>query len=152
MTKVFLAGLSCLLVVAALTMGAEASPDTARKKRAASRTIEIRYDDGAVPFVGCPLSGDQPYCPEVRPLPGERFMTVEVIDDVSPRGNLDVGWTSHDGDDPGYFTVCGKKTDTPQKIPPAADITLYPWITPTDDCPTGFSTSGTIKITFTRGP
>ena len=145
MTKSFLAVLSCLLVMSALPLGAGASPGSERKGPSASRTIEIRYEEGAIPFLSC---GD---CPGARALPGERFISVEVIDDVSPRGNVDVVWTSKNEKDPGYFNVCGK-TEAPQRIRPLADLTFYAWKIPDTTCSTGFSTSGTIKVTFSRRP
>ena len=145
MIRSFVAGLTCLLVLSGLSLGAEAAPESARKKRATSRTIEIRYEDGAIPYAAC-LN-----CPATWALPGERFMSVEVIDDVSPTGNVDVAWSTNGSDDPGYFNVCGQ-TDKPQRIRPSVPLTLYPWLIPGEDCPTGFSTSGTIKITFSRRP
>ena len=153
MTKSLSVVLSSLLVVVALTTGVQASDNVTdgagRGQRRGSRTIELRYEGGAVPYAFCVD------CPGLTPLPGERFMSVEVIDDVSPLASLDVSWTTYNPDDPGYFSVCGR-TEEPQRIPPSADLNFHPWMIPgspwLDDpaggCTEGFSISGTIKVTF----
>jgi hypothetical protein len=130
-----------LLLVLSLLMGVPAAAQpAAKKRRPASRTVELKYDGGAVPFVICID------CPGTFSLPGERFVSVEIIDDVAPIGYIDLAWfhPSHD-----FFPVCGQ-TKAPQPIPSGAELTAYPWVAPAVDCPTGFSTSGTIKLTFTR--
>lgn len=146
MKQVLATGVSSLVLVLALAGGVSASAQGGRAKgKAAPRTIELAYSQSSVPFTPC-LD-----CPDARPRPGERFITVEVIDSLSPIGYADVAWSTDDPEDPGYFAVCGATTE-PQRIPANADLTVYPWAISGPDCPGGFSTSGTVKITFTRQP
>jgi hypothetical protein len=141
MRRTLVVALAFLMVPSVLSVGAQAAPMDDGKR--SERMIELRYESGAIPYVICID------CPEITPRRGERFITVEVLDDLSPVGNVDVAWTTYNPRDPGYFNVCGK-TAVPQRIPPSADLAFYPWMVPGQGCDTGFSTSGTIRITFSR--
>lgn len=132
-----------LMLVSCLLFAAAGSAGAAKTKRSSpTRVVELRYEGGAVPFVMCMD------CPETFSRPTERYVTVEIIDDVSPVGFVDIGWHSggHDA-----FPVCGK-TSEPMKIPAGSELTVYPWVVPDLECPNGFSTSGTIKLTFSKRP
>ena len=131
------------LVIAVLSVVAGSLPSTAagaKSGRAATRSVDVRYDDSGLQYVPCAA------CPTVAARRGERYVTVEVIDDVSPSGYVDITWEEEGH---GYFAVCGR-TSEPQKIPAGAVVTVWPWTHPGSDCPTSFSTSGTVKLTFSR--
>jgi hypothetical protein len=145
MKRVLTTGVCSLLLVVSLTAGVHASGGSGRAKgKPAPRAIELVYSEPTVPYVVCPN------CPAAWPRPGERFITVEVLDSLSPTGYADIAWSTSNLDDPGYFSVCGATVE-PQRIPANADLTVYPWAIPGPDC-AGFSTSGTVRITFTRHP
>lgn len=143
MIKALKTGLALVMIASTLTVAAQASSRPGSKSEDGSRTIEVRYDGGAVPYATC-LD-----CPNLTAKPGEKYITVEVFDDLSPRGFVDVAWTIQGSKDPGYVVVCGE-TSEPQRIPPSADLTIYPWVVPSQGCTGGFSTTGTVRITFTR--
>lgn len=132
-----------LVVVGVLVVPAPPASPADDTRQPKSRTVELHYDESSPYFRGC---GSCPYTFAYR---NDRWATVEVIDDVSPTGYVDIVWESRSDDDPGYFVVCGE-TSEPQRIPPNAELVGFPWAHPGPDCPTGFSTSGTIRITFTR--
>ena len=131
-----------VLLLAISVLGGGTTAGAAENKRTSTtRTVEIQYEGGAVPFVTCVD------CPQLTARPGERFVSIEVIDDVAPVGYVDIAWfdPSH-----GYFPVCGK-TEEPQRIPPGvSELTAYPWHVPGLECSRGFATSGTIRLTFSR--
>lgn len=132
----------CLLLVGLISWLVVPHAEAGRGsgKTQGARTVELRYEGGAVPYVTCID------CPTVEALPGERYVTVEVVDDNSPVGYVDIAWFHPEHD---YFSVCGK-TEEPEQIPRRAELRAFPWVVPDTPCPTGFSTSGTIKITFLR--
>lgn len=80
------------------------------------------------------------------------YLTVEIADDASPTGNASISWDT-DGDGVGdtAITVCGK-TEGSVEVPANTTFTVYPWLLPSADCPTGFSTTGTITATFSAKP
>lgn len=80
------------------------------------------------------------------------YVSIKVADDVSPMGNVTLGWDT-DGDTVAdqAIAVCGATTD-PLKVPASTTFTVFPWLLPSPDCPTGFSTSGTITATFSVTP
>lgn len=136
-------GKATLLVLLSCLLLSAAPPGLgAKKPTSAKRVVEIRYEGGAVPYLACID------CPTLQPRPGERFVNVEVFDDAAPIGYVDIGWEtpSHDA-----FPVCGQ-TEEPQRIPAAAELRAYPWHVPDAPCPAGFSTTGTIRFTFSRVP
>ncbi|MFN2525255.1 MAG: hypothetical protein ABR505_03190 [Actinomycetota bacterium] len=131
--------LLALIAVTVLGAGAPASAETQRDR---ARTVDVTYEGGAVQYVAC---FD---CPETHSRRGERFVSVEVIDDWSPIGYVDIYWEANGEEH--FFSVCGA-TDEPQRIPAeATTFTIFPWAIPDPACPTGFTTSGTVKLTFTR--
>ncbi len=133
-----------LVLVSLLLIGTHATAGPERKSaKRHSRSVEVTYQSGAVQYVTCFE------CPKTNSLPRERFLSVEVIDDRSPVGYVDVYW-EHDGEED-FFSVCGA-TDEPQRIPANAVLTIFPWVIPDPACPTGFTTSGTVKLTFLHKP
>lgn len=134
------------LFLAALAVLAGPLPATQARSAAGggsgARTVEVRYEQSGPFYVPC---GD---CAVVAAKPKERYLTVEVIDDVSPSGYVDITWEAEGHD---FFAVCGK-TSEPQKIPAGAVVTIWPWAHPGSDCPTSFSTTGTVRLTFSRKP
>ena len=135
---------AALSLLAGGVVSAEAAPKVTTDQR---RTVTVAYDEQAVYYTSC---GD---CTEVRARPNEQYVTVEVIDDVSLSGHVDIAWRRAAGDDsgPAYFVVCGK-TPKPQKIPAGRSLAVYPWAHPGPTCPGGFSTKGKVKITFSARP
>jgi hypothetical protein len=130
-----------LTVIAIVLLAAHASAGPKSSRAPRTRTTEVAYSSVAIPFLIC-LD-----CPKTYSLRGERFVSVEVVDDKSPVGYVDILWTV-DGEEH-FFGVCGE-TDVPQPIPPNAELTIFPWAVPDTPCPTGFSTSGKVKLTFSR--
>lgn len=125
-----------LLLLAGGAVSADAAPVETR------RTVTVTYDRGAVHHLSC---GD---CREVHARPGERAVTVELFDDVSPSGYADVAWQQVRGETgPHFFVVCGR-TSEPQPVPEGRTLQLYPWSHPGTDCPGSVSTTGTMRITF----
>ena len=133
-----------LTLACTLLLGAPLVAEAQKSKKApsAARIVELRYEGGAVPFVVC-LD-----CPTVVSARNERYVTVEVVDDVSPVGYVDIAW--HSGGH-GFFPVCGQ-TSEPMKIPAGTVLTIYPWVAPSPDCPQGLSTSGVVRLTFSQRP
>lgn len=106
------------------------------------RTVTVTYRTGAVQYLSC---GD---CRQVHARPGERAVTVELLDELSPSGYADVAWEQVEGETgPHYFAVCGR-TSEPQPVPEGRTLLLYPWSHPGADCPGSVSTTGTMRITF----
>lgn len=135
---------AALALLASGVVSAEAAPKGKPNPR---RTVTVTYDKPAAFYASC---GN---CTEVEARKHERYVTVEVIDDVSRSGHVDIAWDVAPGDEDrrGYFIVCGK-TPKPQRIPAGRSLTVYPWAHPGPQCPGGFSTKGKLKITFSARP
>lgn len=143
-------------IVAALVTGALVAPATAGKKKAkkknvrVERVLEARYEAPA--GIGTSGAGGCAGCPTFAAGPKETFVKVEIADDNTPTGGASFSWdTNGDGVADTGFDVCGA-TDGFVEIPAGVSVNAFPWILPGTHCPTGSSTSGTIKVTFSNKP
>jgi hypothetical protein len=119
-----------------------------KKKKPAKRVQELRYENPAIGTAGAAGCAG---CPQFSTGPGERFLSVEITDDVSPIGYADISYDS-DGDgisDTGV-TVCGA-TEGAVEVPESTTFTVFPYAIPSPFC-VGSSTAGTLKLTFSATP
>jgi hypothetical protein len=143
-------------LVIGLIAGSMAAPATAKKKKKkkpvkVERVMEARYEFPA--GIGSSTSGGAcSGCPSFPNTDKERYVMVEVTDDLTPKAGVSFSWdTDGDGISDTGFEVCGA-TEEPIEIPPSVGMNAFPWIAPGADCPDGASTSGTIKVTFSNLP
>ncbi|HWC14692.1 MAG TPA: hypothetical protein VG929_08855 [Actinomycetota bacterium] len=143
-----------LLMVLGLIAGSIATAEAGKKKKKkapAPRVMEVRYENPAIGING--VGGVCSGCPQIAVGAEERFISVEVKDDVSPVPAMRFSWdTDGDGRNDTGVVVCGSKTDAPLEVPPGVSMTAFPYLLPGPACPTGFAVSGSIKITFTATP
>lgn len=151
MKKTLMIVLALSLVAGALAMPASAKKKKKKKPARIERVAEARYEFPA--GIGSSSTGGGCLgCPTFPSGPGERFMSVEVTDDVTPKAGVSFSWdTDGDGISDTGFEVCGA-TEAPVEIPEGVSPNAFPWIAPGVDCPDGSSTSGTIKVTFSNMP
>lgn len=138
------------LVILGLAFGALVAPAEAGKK-AAKRTMEVRYEN---PAIGSAATGGACLgCPTLPVGPKERFVSIEITDDVNPGAGVRFRWDNNgDGTSDGGFYVCGKTT-APLEIPSGVTLDAFPYIGGGGpECPAGSATTGTIKATFSAKP
>lgn len=133
---------TALSLLAGGIVSADAAPRDAPR-----RTVWISYDQPAVYSASC--GG----CQQVKAFRSEHYVTVEVLDAVSPVGHVDLAWEVREDDEDraGYVVVCGR-TPKPLKVPPGRMMTVYTWGHPGPECPGGASTRGKVKLTFSARP
>lgn len=136
-----------ILLVLGLTAGMLAAPAEAgkkkRKKVAAVRTFEVRYENPAIGAGG--VGGLCSGCPGIVLGPEEQYVAIFIEDDVSPSGYIGLAYDA-DGDgvqDIGP-TICGS-TDGPMEVEGGTAYTAWPWAAGID-CPGSASVAGTIKV------
>jgi hypothetical protein len=140
------------LLVLGLVAGSLAAPAAAKKKKPkrVERTLEVRYDQ---PAIGSPGAGGVTIQPSITSGTSEIYISVEQTDDVSPLPFVRLAWDSNgDGENDTGFTVCGGKTEAPMPIPGGTEFSVFPYVAPGPQCPTGFNTMGTIVFTFSNLP
>jgi hypothetical protein len=151
MKKTLIVALALSLIAGALAMPASAKKKKKKKPVRVERVVEARYEFPA--GIGSSTTGGGCLgCPSFPSGPGERYISVEVTDDVTPKAGVSFSWdTDGDGISDTGFEVCGA-TEEPIEIPEGVTPNAFPWILPGADCPDGVSTSGTIKVTFSNMP
>lgn len=135
------------LLVGAFIGTAEAGK---KKKKAAPApyTLEVRYENPAIGTMGAGLASGGP---AIASNDTNVYVTIEIMDDNSPTGYGDFSWdTDGDGIADTGITVCGK-TEEPLEVPANTTMTGFMWALPSPAC-AGFSTSGTVKATFSATP
>jgi hypothetical protein len=138
------------LVAGALSTSVAAGKKKKKKKKRIERVVEVRYDN---PAVGSPGVGGATTVPGTASGPEEVWLSVEQTDDVSPLPFVRIAWdTDGDGSNDTGFTVCGGQTEEPVEIPAGTEFSLFPYVLPGPECPTGFNTMGTIRFTFSNKP
>lgn len=141
------------LVILTLIAGAMTAPATAKKKKkknkVITRSVEIRYENPNFGLGG--VGGLCVGCPSMPTGPGEIFVMIEIVDDVSPSGYVEFAYDA-DGDginDLGSGpNVCGS-TPEPVPIEPSQTYVGFPQAAGIN-CPGSSSISGTIKATFSN--
>lgn len=143
-----------LFLILGLVFGSIATADAGKKKKKKKKppppyTVEGTYDVPAIGTAGAGISTQGLSFPSNDT---HVWVTVEITDDVSPTAHGSFSWDT-DGDDISDtgFVVCGS-TPEPVQVPPNTTINAFIWGLPGPDCPTGFSTSGTVKMTFSAIP
>ena len=143
-------------LVIGLIAGSMAAPATAKKKKKKKpvrieRTVEVPY---AFPSaIGVAGAGGCLGCPTVTTGPGEKYATIEIVDDALPTGAIDFSWdTDGDGVTDTGFTVCGSTDEGPIEVPESTEIVAFPFPVNLPECPGGGATNGTIKITYSNMP
>lgn len=130
-----------------LLAGSMVGPAEAGKKKK-DRKMEVRYENPAFGTAGAAFCAG---CPQFATGKGERFISVEVVDDVSPIGYVDI---SYDSDGDGVYdtgiTVCGA-TDGKVEVPENTTFAAFPYPIPSPFC-AGASFAGTLKLTFSKTP
>jgi hypothetical protein len=143
--------LAILLVLglAAAMMAAPATAAKKKKKKPTVRTFEVRYENPATGVGG--IGGNCVGCPAIPVGPSETFVVIEIEDDVSPSGYIDLAYDS-DGDGIQNLgagpTVCGS-TPEPVAVEPGVSYTAWPWVAGIG-CPGSSSFAGTIKVMFSN--
>lgn len=141
-----------LMVVLGLVVGgiATAEAKKKRKPKRVERTLEYNYDQ---PSVGAPGAGGVTLNPAIATGPDDLFVRIETTDDVSPSPSVRFSWdTNGDGQNDTGVTICGGKTEEPVALPGSVELGVFTYILPGPACPTGFSTTGTITLTFSNMP
>ena len=142
-----------LMMVIGLVVGSVATAEAGKKKRKpkrVERTLEYRYDQ---PSIGAPGAGGVTVNPGIATGPDDLFVSIETTDDVSPSPSVRFSWdTDGDGQNDTGVTICGGVTEEPVPLPGSVELGVFTYILPGPDCPTGFSTTGTIKVTFSNMP
>lgn len=119
-----------------------------KKKTPPPYTLEVAYDQPAIGVLGAGISFGGP---TIASNTTNVYMSVEIIDDVSPTAYAEFSWdTDGDGINDTGVTVCGK-TDEPVEVPANQSMTGFMWAIPGPDC-AGSSTSGIVKATFSAKP
>lgn len=147
-----------VVLMIALVLGAfVAAPADAKKKKKAPapRVVEGTYDQPA-PGIGgiVTLSGGGGTL-DVPTLASEKFITVEVTDDVGPAVYFGIAQEDTDGNGFGEI-IYGGCSSTPEPLPITGGLLHTITITTgpgAEDpaCP-GVATSGTIKVTLSSTP
>ncbi len=144
-----------IVLAASLLVGAFGTTDAGAKRAKKPRTVETKYTEPAVGAAGAGVCFQGSSCVFVEPLPGEKFVSIEIVDDLGLPVNASVIQdTNGDGNyliDDGVIHICGETTE-PLKIEPGT-VTVWVWRTPglVPPCP-GTATSGTVKTTFSTKP
>jgi hypothetical protein len=139
-----------LLVVLGLVFGSLVGSAEAKKKKKAPKpyTITATYDN---PAIGTAGAGVTLGAPAFASSATNIYLDVEIADSASPVPYADLSWdTDGDGINDTGVTVCGT-TGEDLVVPPGTSITAFMWALPSPFC-AGFSTSGTIKATFSATP
>lgn len=148
-------------LIAVLVLGLVAgslSPATASKKKKkrkkpkrVERVVEVRYEFPAAIGVGG-VGGACSGCPSAPNTKKEKWMKVEIVDDVLPIGAADISPGDLDGNgfyDPGWY-ICGESDWI--EVPGGSEMQTFPFISAGAECPGGGATSGTIKFTYSNLP
>jgi hypothetical protein len=131
-------------------------PSGAHAKKPKKRTVKTPYTEPAVGAAGLGVCFQGTSCAFVEPMPGERYVSVEIVDDLGlPVHASIIQDTSGDGNylaaDDETVHICGKTTE-PLKIEPST-VTVWVWRGPgaPPPCP-GMASSGVVKTTFSAKP
>jgi hypothetical protein len=126
----------------------------AKKPKKKTRTIEMPYTEPAVGAAGLGVCFQGTSCVFTEPLPGERSVSIEIVDELGlPVHASVIQDTSGDGNylatDDETVHICGS-TEKPLKIKPQT-VTVWVWRGPgvPPPCP-GIASSGKVKLTFSR--
>lgn len=141
-----------LSLILGLVFGSIATAEAGKKKKkkpAPPYTMEATYDTPAIGTAGAGVSTQGISFPSSET---HVWVTIEITDDVSPTAHGSFSWdTDGDGVSDTGFVVCGS-TPEPVNVPANTTINGFIWGLPGPDCPTGFSTSGSVKATFSATP
>lgn len=122
----------------------------AKKKKKAPKpyTMTATYDN---PAIGTAGAGVTLGAPSFASSATNVYLDVEIADTASPIPYADLSWdTDGDGINDTGVTVCGTEAKD-LVVPASTTITAFMWALPSPFC-AGFSTSGTIKATFSATP
>jgi hypothetical protein len=137
-----------VMITIAAAFVAVPTAQAAKKKAPQARKMKIRYENPAIGTAGAAGCAG---CPSVASGKGERFVKVEIVDDVSPIGYVDISYdTDGDGVNDTGITVCGS-TEEAVEIPESTSFVIFPYVIPSPFC-VGSSTAGTVKLTFSKLP
>jgi hypothetical protein len=138
------------LLVLGLVFGSLVGSAEAKKKKKAPKpyTITATYDQ---PAIGTAGAGVTLGAPSFASSATNVYVDVEITDGASPVPYADLSWdTDGDGVNDTGVTVCGTEAKD-LVVPPSTSITAFMWAAPSPFC-AGFSTTGTIKATFSATP
>ena len=138
-----------LFLILGLTVGSIATAEAGKKKKKEPKpyTMTGTYSNPAIGTAGAGVGTPVGFTSSAT----NTFMSVEIADDASPTPYGDFSWdTDGDGISDTGVTVCGTEAKDLQ-VPPNTQINAFMWALPSPFCP-GFSTSGTIKATFSATP
>lgn len=149
----------CVAAIACAAVGVPAAAAQKKKKPAAPRRVERKVEAtytspalGAREATGvCPELSN---CPRFIPTAKERYLTLEVADDLGQPVSITVGQDS----DPSTPTIevvartCGPVTEE-ILIEPGLEVIVWLWVAPgvNPPCP-GSASSGTVTATFANLP
>jgi hypothetical protein len=139
-----------ILLVLGLVFGSLVGSAEAKKKKKAPKpyTITATYDQ---PAIGTAGAGVTLNAPSFVSSSTNIYLDLEIADTASPAPYADLSWdTDGDGVADTGITVCGTEAKD-LVVPAGTTITAFMWAVPSPFC-AGFSTSGTIKATFSATP
>ncbi len=141
-----------ILLGLGLLVGVIGASGAEAKKPKKKRTVETPYTEPAVGALGMGVCFQGTSCVFVEPMPGERYVSVEIVDDLGlPVSASVIQDTSGDGNylatDDETVHICGETTE-PLKIEPGT-VTVWVWRGPglVPPCP-GLASAGVVKTTF----
>ena len=155
--------LALAVTVAAALVAAPAEAGKKLKKAPKPRVVEVPYQGGGIGIASpvytigaCPMTSPGSLeCIEIPPMPGEKFVQIEVKDAVplTPAGFISQGDVDGDGIADGYGEFCGAHEEpvlleggmTPVRV------SFYPGVL-SNAGGASFPTTGTIIATFTTTP
>jgi hypothetical protein len=156
------------LVAASLAMPAEAAK---KKKKVAKpapvtkveRVVEVAYQGGGIGVASpagtagaCPMTSPGSLeCIEIPPMPGERYVSIEIKDalPLTAAGFISQGDVDGDGISDGYGEFCGKHEEPVELQGGAAlvRVSFYPGVC-SNAGGVSLPTTGTIVATFSNMP
>jgi hypothetical protein len=152
---------SVVLMIALVAGAFAAAPAEAKKRKPkkVTRVAEATYTAPAFgtassPAVCSPALGS---CGNFALGTADKYVKVELIDQSGTPTAFSVAQDTEPGDatnsiETNHGTFCGTTGDTPIKLVPGAEITIFISAWGDAVCPTGIGTTGTVKAEFSNLP
>jgi hypothetical protein len=141
--------LGVLLVVGLVVSGVSTAEAGKKKKAPAPYTTSFSYTRPALGSTGVGLATEGL---GFSTNATHNYVDVKITDTASPTPYIGFSWDT-DGDGVGDtgFEVCGTSAED-ISVPANVQVTAFPWALGGPSCPGGFSTEGTVELTFSATP